>query len=354
MIDVTIKMGLMVFSLCLLIDSQAQKLQGGVFVDRLDAPSLQNNPAGENPVRRLSIYLPPGYDKTEERYPVLYYLHGFGWNDSLTIAVDGFDKLIDKAILTHKIRPLIVVIADHHTSYRYSYHINSTYTGNWADFTAQDLVRYMDANFRTLAEKESRAIAGHSGGGFGAIRFGMQHPDVFSVVYALSPSMLGLTKEMGAKGRVYRRVQEISSREELITGYQEFIPNAVVTLGRTLTPNMDKPPFYADLPFYYEGDKRIVNEEVLDHWNRNLPLGMMDNYVANFRQLRALKLDWGRNEEFTHVPVTCRMFSQRLENYGVDHYAEEFIGTHSNKLFTDDGRILNDMLPFLERYLAFD
>ena len=81
---------------------------------------------------------------------------------------------------------------------------------------------------------------------------------------------------------------------------------------------------------------------------------MADVYVDNLKKLKVLKLDWGRNEEHPHVPVNCRTFSQKLENLGVNHYAEEYIGTHGNKIYTDDGRALNDMLPFFDTYLKFE
>lgn len=331
----------------------AQYPSGQVVVDHLYSEALEN-PGGENPTRRVTVYLPPGYDSSEERYPVIYYLHGFTWSDSLMIAADHFDQLLDQAIATGKIKPVIVVMPDQHTSYRGSFYTNSSLTGNWADFTARDLVTYADEKYRTIPEAASRGVAGHSMGGHGAIKMGMLFPDVFANVYALSPAMLGLTKEIGISGEGYKRVRQIDTREALVTGYHEFMANAVVTAGRTFSPNPDKPPFYADLPFSYEGDSLIVNEEVLDLWHKNLPVEMIDEYDDNLRKLKVLKLDWGRNEEFPHIPITCRMFSQKLENLGIRHYAEEYIGTHGNKLWTNDGRALNDMLPFFDRYLQFE
>ena len=81
---------------------------------------------------------------------------------------------------------------------------------------------------------------------------------------------------------------------------------------------------------------------------------MVDDHVEDLRKLRAIKLDWGRNEDFPHIPLSCKNFSQMLENLGIEHYAEEYIGTHINKLWTDDGRALNDMLPFFDTYLKFE
>ena len=48
------------------------------------------------------------------------------------------------------------------------------------------------------------------------------------------------------------------------------------------------------------------------------------------------------------------MFSQRLENLGINHYAEEYIGTHVDKIWTVDGRVLNDFLPFFDDFLSFE
>ena len=70
--------------------------------------------------------------------------------------------------------------------------------------------------------------------------------------------------------------------------------------------------------------------------------------------MTALKLDWGRNDEFALVRLGCEMFSQKLEAIGINHYAEKYIGTHGNKIYTEDGRVLNDMLPFFDRYLKFE
>ena len=85
--------------------SVAQYPGGSVIYEHLYSELLEN-PGGENPTRRVTIYLPPGYDESERRYPVIYFLHGFAWNDSLTIASGHFDKLLDEAIATHKIRQI--------------------------------------------------------------------------------------------------------------------------------------------------------------------------------------------------------------------------------------------------------
>jgi S-formylglutathione hydrolase FrmB len=331
--------------------SLGQNMTGKVVVARVNSPALKNI-GGENPVRSARIYLPPDYDATSNRYPVIYYLHGFGWSDSLQIAGDHFDQLLDKAINTGKIRPVIVVMPNNKALTGGSFYTNSTLTGNWSDFNAKDLVGYVDQNFRTIANRDSRGVGGHSMGGYGAIKLGALFPDVFSTVYGLSPGGGGLYKEFGPNSFVWKRAQEIKTVEQLMAG--EFFAAVVISMGRVFTPNPNKPPFYADLPFYYENDKLVVDDVVLDTWTKHSLVTLADTYTENFRKLKALKLDWGRNEDFAHIPMVCMMFSQKLENKGIEHYAEEYIGDHGNKLWTDDGRAMNDMLPFFNSWLTFE
>ncbi len=342
-----------VFGFFLAINSlTAQNPSGKVVVDHLYSELLEN-PGGENPTRRVTIYLPPGYEESNKRYPVIYYLHGFTWSDSLMISDDKFDKLLDKAIATNKIKPVIVVMPDQYTLYRGSFYTNSTLTGKWADFTGKDLVAHVDKNYRTIPNKDSRGVAGHSMGGLGAIKMGMLFPDVFSSVYALSPAVLDApVEEHGIRAGSYKRINEIT-REELITGRSNFWPNAVIAIGRAYTPNIEKPPHYVDLPYEYVKDSLIINYDVIKTWHEKSPVGMVDNHIEELRTLKALKLDWGRNEGANLIPITCLAFSKKLENLGIEHYAEEYIGDHGNKLWTDDGRALNDMLPFFDAYLDF-
>ena len=333
--------------------SSAQNIKGSVVTENLYSALLQNA-AGEDPTRSVTIYLPPGYETSGKRYPVIYYLHGFTWSDVNMIKYDRFHELLDKAIALRRIEPVIVVMPNHHTLYRGSWYTNSSFTGRWADFTGIDLVSYIDKNYRTIANRDSRGVAGHSMGGQGALKMGMLFPDVFSSVYAMSPATLDAnSEELGIRGDAYKRIGEITSREQLIDGWGEFLPNAIIAMGRAYTPNPSKPPFYADLPYEYLKDSLIIHYDILKVWREKSAMGMIDNHVEDLKKLTALKLDWGRNEDTAQIPRTSLAFSKKLENLGIHHYAEEYIGNHSNKLWTDDGRALNDMLPFFNTYLNF-
>ncbi len=323
----------------------AQNNKGKVITDTIYSKYLEND-FGENPNRAVSVYLPPGYDDSDQRYPVIYFLHGFmGDNNVLTYMAE----ILDFAIETHKVRPFIMVISDQKTTYDGSFYSNSGIFGNWEDFTAFDLVKYMDKKYRTIAKSESRGITGHSMGGYGALKIAMHHPEIFCSVYALSPGALAIVREYGPNSNTYKEFAKIKSQEDLNKSY---FGKVIVAFGKSWSPNPQNPPFYCDVPFKYEGDELIVNQDVLNKWYENMPLYMIDKNLDNLKKLKAIKLDWGRNagERFT---IQCEMFSQRLENVGIKHFAEEYIGTHVNNIYTKDGRIPNQMLPFFDSYLDF-
>jgi pimeloyl-ACP methyl ester carboxylesterase len=332
-------------SLTSLLSAQ-EVAQGKVVLDSIYSWNLEND-FGENPTRKVSVYLPPNYESSKTRYPVIYFLHGFLNDNSL---MNYMKDLLDYAIAAEKIEPFILVIPDQRTTYDGSFYSNTGIFGNWEDFTAYDLVSYMDKNYRTLAKPGSRGITGHSMGGYGALKIAMKHPDIFETVYALSPGALTIVREYGPNSNTYVEFSKMKTIEDLSKSY---FGKVIMAFGRSWSPNPNKPPFYFDLPFEYKNDTVVANTEALERWYSELPVHMIDEYLENLNKLRAIKFDWGRNagERFT---IQCKMFSQRLENVGVKHFAEEYIGTHVNNIYTEDGRIPQQMLPFFDYYLDFE
>ncbi|MBB4079676.1 pimeloyl-ACP methyl ester carboxylesterase [Lewinella aquimaris] len=323
----------------------AQLGGGSVVIDSLPSDRLENA-FGEPTTRALSVYLPPGYATSSTRYPVIYYLHGFLNDHTLT---QEMVATLDEAIAAGRIPPFILVVSDSKTQVDGSFYSNSSF-GNFEDYLAYDLVAHMDARYRTRSDRLSRGVTGHSMGGYGALKLAMRHPDVFSSVYALSPGALTVVGEYGPSSETYRELAAINSMDALLESY---FPKVIVAFGRAWSPNADKPPFYADIPFSYDADGLlVVQSDVLDKWYAEMPVHMIDEYRDNLRSLTAIKFDWGRNAGDRFVRQ-CEMFSQRLENAGVTHFAEEYIGTHTSDIFTPGGRVSTDMLPFFSEYLEF-
>ena len=340
------KLTLFTFILLGLQGLQAQSLQGKVVVDSIYSAHLEND-FEEHTTRKVAVYLPPNYDSTYDRYPVIYFLHGFFGDHKM---VDYMSEILDFAIKTKRIRPFILVVPNQKTTYEGSFYANSGVFGNWEDFTVFDLVNYMDENYRTLPTKESRGITGHSMGGYGALNIAMKYPEVFSTVYAISPGALAIVREYGPNSETFRELSSISTYDEL---EKTYFGKVMVAFGRSWSPNPNKPPFYCDFPFEYDDGELVIHQETLKKWQDNMPFYTIENYIDNLKSLKAIKLDWGRNagERFTQQ---CKMFSIKLENLGIAHFADEYIGTHVNNIYTKEGRLPQQVLPFFEYYLDFE
>lgn len=333
------------------IFSFAQNEKGTVLHERFLAPSIAGNPAGEDAVRRLTIYLPPGYYRSKKRYPVVYFLHGMYGEDSATVADLEINSLLDAAISGKHIKPVLFVLPNSFTKYKGSFYTNSALTGKWADYISKDVVEYMDKHFRTIPNKESRGIAGASMGGNGALKMGMLHPDVFAAVYANTPATLNWSDGINTSLEAFRTISEAKSDSDVFNSPAALL---MVDLGRTYSPNLNKPPFYADMPAYYIGDSLVIDTTTANLWTANFATNMIETHLAALRSLRAIKMDWGRNDAGRHVPATCLEFSKKLEWYGITHFAEEYLGGHAEHLEGTDGRIYTELLPFFDAYLRFE
>ncbi len=137
---------------------------------------------GEEPYR---IYLPPDYDQTDQRYPVLYLFHGWPY-EAAHWDVLGTEETADAGIQSGILPPFIVVQP------RGSERMYINTCGGDHSFEGQivnDLIPHVDATYRTQAEREGRAIGGISRGGVWALEISFYHPDIFAAVGAHSPAL---------------------------------------------------------------------------------------------------------------------------------------------------------------------
>jgi len=330
--------------------SIAQNSKGTIIYETFLAHSIIGNPAGENAMRRLTIYLPPGYSQSKQHYPVIYYLHGMYGEDSSTMADLGINYLLDTAIAIMHIRPVIFVLPNSFTKYKGSFYTNSVLTGNWADFIAKDVVGYVDKHFRTIPNKNSRGITGASMGGNGALKMGMLFPDVFSCVYANTPATLNWSEGINPNIEAFKIISAAKNDSDIADNVSAMV---MVDLGRTYSPDLNKPPFYADMPAYYNDDNLVIDTSVVNKWTENFATNMIQSHLSALKSLKAIKLDWGRNDAGRHVPITCLQFSKRLEWFGINHFAEEYLGGHAEHLEGIEGRLFTEILPFFDNYLEY-
>ena len=157
--------------------------------------SLVGNLIGDSPDRHVTVYLPPSYQsQPNRRYPVVYMLHGFTDSDAKWFGGPGgwmnLKAVADESMSSGASKEMILVVPNANNAFHGSFYSSSVTTGDWEDCIAHDLVSYIDQHYRTIARPESRGLAGHSMGGYGTMRIGLAHSDVFSSIYALSPCCL--------------------------------------------------------------------------------------------------------------------------------------------------------------------
>ena len=157
------------------LTSQLVYGQGGtVETTSLTASSLEGNFLGNSTTRRAQVYLPPSYESSNRRYPVVYYLHG-AFGNQYEFFNYGGQQTANQLIQNGTMEEMIIVGVDGSSRFLFSSYVNSELNGNYEDYIVQDLVNHVDATCRTIADRNSRGVFGASMGGYGSLRYGMKH-----------------------------------------------------------------------------------------------------------------------------------------------------------------------------------
>lgn len=323
---------------------------------KIEFAALAKNLIGEKTERTIDVYLPPTYDTSTERYPVVYFLPGF---EDRTMGVTFRD--IAALFQAGTIQEMIIVVVPGNNLLGGSFYVNSPATGNWEDFVVREVVRYVDSHYRTIAQAGSRGISGHSMGGFGALNLAMRHPDVFGAVYSLSP---GLFDENGlANSQIFQSEEIIRSfldaqktilakpEDQQLTSMLSMRDNFTVAYGLAFAPDPQKPPFYFDYPYSETNGNLVRDEMVWKRWNSGFG-GIpeeIDQYKDNFLRLKGITVDYGTNDEFAWIPQGCIYFDEQLTAAGIPHEMAVHNGNHQSSL---GKRVLEHMLPFFSEMLV--
>lgn len=132
-----------------------------------------------------SIYLPPDYASSGDRYPVVYLLHGGGGDETALLRQLEAHRTADRLIREGVIPPMVLVMPD---ADRSRYLNNFDGSVRYEDFFFQELIPHIESEYQVVAEKEARAVAGRSMGGFGSLVYGLRHPSFFAAAVSLSGS----------------------------------------------------------------------------------------------------------------------------------------------------------------------
>lgn len=317
-----------------------------VHVERIivHGKSLEGNLEGDAADRGVIVYLPPGYAKdTARRYPVIYALHGYSINNEKWTGEIHTPQTIEGAFATGT-REMIVVLADAQTMHNGSMYSNSATTGNWEGFIAHDLVAYIDSHYRTLANRNSRGLAGHSMGGYGTVRIAMKYPDVFGSFYAMSPCCLS-SREALPPDMAKKLEQAVAGlKAPADAAGLDWMTRATLAASAAWAPNPKAPPLYLDLP----SKDGVAQSQVLARWAANAPLAMADQYIGALRQYRAIAMDVG---DLDGLRVDAAELHRIMDSYGIANSFEIYHGTHVSAVAD---RFQNKVLPFFSATLSFD
>ncbi|QDV62724.1 Endo-1,4-beta-xylanase/feruloyl esterase precursor [Crateriforma conspicua] len=182
----------------------------------------------------FSVYLPPGYETSNQRYPVVYYLHGAGGSESSS---REFAWAVKQAIADKAIQPVIYVFPNggQRSGYR-DWGDGTVMTESWI---IQELIPHIDSTFRTIASRDGRALCGWSMGGGGSLRFAMKYPNLFCAAATMSAAlgMPGEDANDSAAANLRRNIDEIRDRVGIwmVVGETDFLKPGNEAFAEALT-----------------------------------------------------------------------------------------------------------------------
>src|SRR5665213_1307624 len=312
--------------------------------------ALEGNLEGDAVDRDAIVFLPPSYAKEKSRrYPVVYALHGYSigaeqWSHEIHVP-----QTIEGAI-AQGAKEFIVVLPDSKTVYNGSMYSSSATTGDFENFVYRDVVAYIDAHYRTIANRTSRGLVGHSMGGYGASRIGMKHPDVFDSLYIMSPCCMSPMTGGGPGPADQMKERAIANEKKVaaakspadLAAQSPGFASAIYATAAAWAPDPKNPPLYFDLPT----KDGVLQPEIAAKFAANSPLVFVEQYIGNLKQYRAISIDVGDQDG---LRFDAGKLHTILDNYGVANSFEIYSGTHTSAVAD---RFQNHVIPFFSKNLC--
>ena len=293
---------------------------------------LRGNPLGDPHERPIWVYLPPGYDDADVRYPTVYVLQGYTGHVAMwanrTAFRQPFIETADAVFAAGRAPGCVVVYVDAWTAYGGSQFVDSPGTGRYHSYLCDEVVPWVDANYRTIPARASRAISGKSSGGFGAMITPMLRPDLFGALATHAGDSLYelcYVPTFGKSARLLRDydhdIQRWWSEFRSRTAFtKEADDRLLILLGCTACFSADDDGVPV-LPF----DPRTgqLRPEVWDRWLAWDPVRMVDRYADALRSLHAIWIDAGTRDEW-YLDLGAEAFRAGLDRIGVPADAVQF------------------------------
>jgi hypothetical protein len=305
---------------------------------RFRSEALRGNGLGDPHDRPLWVYLPPGYDASDRRYPSVYVIQGLTGMVGAWFNVTPFQRSYPQLI--EELAPAcIVVLVDAFTSIGGSQFLDSPAVGRYHTYLCDEIVPYVDAHFRTLAAPEHRGIQGKSSGGYGAMITPVLRPDLFGglathagdALFELcyAPEFPQAVRALRDRydGSWERFWADFRSGRPVLSAPGDAVLLNVYAMAACYSANEDGS---IDFPFDVETGQRVP--EVWERWLAWDPVRRVEEAAETLRGLRAIWIDAGRSDEY-YLDLGAEAYRRALADVGVAEervHFELFDGKHGN------------------------
>ena len=320
----------------------------------LESEALRGNALGDPHSRPLWVYAPPAYDaEPERRLPSIYLIQGLTGQLDMWRNRSAFrptvPELVDRLFAEDGCPPALVVFVDAWTSFGGAQFLDSPAVGRYHTYLCDEVVPFVDARYRTLAEPGHRGMSGKSSGGYGAMVTPMLRPDLFGGLATHAgdalfedcyiPDFREATRALrdNYDGSYEKFWEDFRSRPAFTKGTDFPLLN-VWAMAACYSANEDGS---VELPFEPASGK--LRPEVWERWLAWDPVRMAEHHADALRGLRAVYVDAGKKDQF-FLDVGAQAFREALAAIGVtDVFFELFDATHSG---------IEYRYPLALRYLA--
>ena len=334
-------------------------LRGRLQELRIDSAALRHNRLGDPHQRSVMLYLPEGYEQSDDNYPLFVSLAPFTGSGLKQLAWQSFGESlpqrIDRLIYEGRMGPVIVAFPDGFTSLGGNQYLNSPIMGDWEHFLNDEMIARIESEFRVRRGRQHRAIFGRSSGGYASLIYGMRHASHWGAIASHSGDVdfdllyrRDFPKALDAlaahDGKVDAFLKTLAEAKK-IRGDQ-FYALMLLAMAATYDPApMPLAEVHSELGIRLPVDLQTctLDPEAWNRWCAWDPLHMVDTAEAqeNLRQLAGIFIDCGSKDQY-FLHYGNRALVRKLNAAKIDHQYEEFPDGHSGIDYRYDRS-----LPFL-------
>ena len=267
-------------------------------VIRLESRALKNNPLHDPATRPVPVFL-PAQATNGARLPVIYYLPGYG-NSADNFIKNSNVWLKFTQQIADEITPLVLVVADGKTRWGGSQYLNSPAQGNYEDFVCDEIVSAVEAKYSAPTTGVRRIIAGHSSGGFGALRLGGDRQKLFDAVVALSPDSDFPTSHLPLVKVAAVAMVPLAEIKKIAAGKSPAPKNGDLNYALGLSAAYAPRGFLhrGEIDWLYDAQGKF-REDVWQRWLDNDPLTIVRKNKDAFAASQAIYLEGAAQDEYS-------------------------------------------------------